>query len=307
MVLNTQQRISTIIHASTLQDPFCTSTMQELPHATTTQESLWCSIPNNRLAQSSMLPRYRTISTLPRCRNFVSLVPRVYYGAQYPTTDQHNRPYFHSVGPFPHFHGVGIYPFLFQESLWCLIPSNESAQSSMFPWYKTFSTLPQCRNFSTLPRHRNHYGVQYPTTYQHNRPCFHGIGPFPHFHGVKTFPHFHNARIIMVLDTQQRINTIFYASMEQNPSHTSMVQELRLSCSRSLLWCFIFDNRLSQSSMLPQYRTFSTLPWCRNFSTLLRSHSSSMLFRFPLCLTNLILRLTSGNVVRLTTPQSPSS
>ena len=202
MVLNTQQWISTIVHASTLQDPFCTSTMQELPHATTTQESLWCSIPNNKSAQSSMLPRHRTISTLPKCQNFFSLVPRVYYGAQYQTINQCSRPYFHNVGPFPHFHGIGTSPFQFQESLWCLIPNNESTQSFMFPWYRTLFALPRCRNFPTLPRCRNHYGAQYPTTNQHNRPCFHGIGPFPHFHSVKTSSLLFQESI-MVLDTKQ--------------------------------------------------------------------------------------------------------
>ena len=41
MVLDTQQRISTIVHASTVQDPFHTSTVQELLHASTTQESFY--------------------------------------------------------------------------------------------------------------------------------------------------------------------------------------------------------------------------------------------------------------------------
>ena len=155
MVLDTQQRISTIIYAFVVQDLLQTSTVQELLHTSTAQESLWCSIRNNGSAQSSMLPRYRTLSTLPRCRTFPTLPwCRNHYGAQYPTTDQHNCPCFHSIGPFPHFHNVGTSSFLFQES-------------------------------------------------------------------------------IMVLDTQQRINTIVHTSIVQDPFHTSTVQELLLSCSRS--------------------------------------------------------------------------
>ena len=191
MVLDIEQWISTIFYASMVQDPFHTSTMQEL-----------------------LLSYSRSL-------------------------------------------------------LWCLIPNNESAQSFMFPWYKTFSTLPQCRNFFTLPQCKIHYGVRYPTTYQHNHPCFHSIGPFPHFHGVKTFPHFHNARIIMVLDTQQRISTIVHTSMVQDPFCICMEQELFYAFTmQESLWCLIPNNGSTQSSMLPWSRTLPTLPWHRNFACL---------------------------------------
>ena len=139
----------------------------------------------------------------------------------------------------------------------------------MLPRYWSLFALTWCRNFPTLPQRRNHYDAQYPTTDQHNRPCFLGIGPFQHFHSVGTSP-------LLFLES---------------------------------LWCLTPNNGSAQSSMLPWYRTLSTLPWCRNFSTLpqRRNHSSGVLFRYPLSLTNLILRLTSGGAVRLTTPQSPSS
>ena len=160
---------------------------------------------------------------LLRCRN--------YYGARYPTTDYHNCICFHGVGPFPHFHGVGTSHLLFQESLRYLIPNNGSAQSSMLPWYRTFS----------------------------------------HFHGVGTSPHFHEVGINMVHNTQQRISTIFYASTAQDPFHTSMAQELlHASTGQESLWCSISYNGLAPSSTLPRYRTLSTLPQCKNFSSLVR-------------------------------------
>ena len=169
-----------------------------------------------------MLPRYRTLSTLPRCRNFSTLPWRGnHYGAWYPTTDQHNRPCFHSVGTSPRYHSIGIY-------YGARYPNNRSTQSSMLPWCRNFpmlprrrnlisplkgniSTLPRCRNFSILLRHKNHYATRYLTTNQHNRPCFHGIGTFLHFHGVGTSPLYHGVGIIMVLDTQQQISTIVHA------------------------------------------------------------------------------------------------
>ena len=109
-VLNTQQRINTIIFASLVLDLFLTSTVLEL--------LLSCS--------------------------------RNHCNAWYLTTDQHNLPCFHGVGPFPHFRDVGTSPLLFLESLWCLIPNTGSAQSFTFPRGRTISTLPQCRNFSSL-------------------------------------------------------------------------------------------------------------------------------------------------------------
>ena len=140
----------------------------------------------------------------------------------------------------------------------------------MLPQYRTLSKLPRCRNFFSLV-----LGVimvlNTPTTNQHNRTCFHGVRPFPHFHGVGTSLRFHSVGI-------------YYGAQYPN-------------------------NGLAQSSILPRYRTLSTVPQCRNFSTLpqCRNHSSGVLFRYLLSPTNLILWLTSGGAVHLTIPQLPSS
>ena len=151
--------------------------------------------------------------------------------------DQHNHPCFYGVGPFPHFHNVGTSPLFFWELLWCLIPNNESAQSSM---------LPRCRNFSPLVR-----GIimVLDTQQRISLLCFHSVGPFPHFHGLgtspllfwellwclipnnrstqssmlprcrtlSTLPRYRNfsplvLEIFMVLGTQQRISTIVHTS-----------------------------------------------------------------------------------------------
>ena len=96
-----------------------------------------------------MLPRWKTLSTLPWCRNFFTLPQRRnYYGAQYPTMDQYSHPCFRGIRPL--------------------------------------STLPRCKNFSTHLRRRNYYGARYPTTDQHSRPCIYGTGPFLHFHDLGT-------------------------------------------------------------------------------------------------------------------------
>jgi len=63
-----------------------------------------------------------------------------------------------------------------------MIPYNGSAQSSMLPRRRTVSPLPQCQNFSSFV-----------------------LGN------------------VVVIDTQQRIRTIFYASTVQVPFHTSTV------------------------------------------------------------------------------------
>ena len=182
MTLDTQQLITTIFYASTVLDPFHTFTVQEL---------LWCSIPNNESTQFSILPQCMTLYTLPRCWNFSTLrQSRNLCGARYPATDQHNRPSFHDIGPFPYFHGLGTSHLFFQESLWCFILNKGLAQSSMLSRYRTLSTLPWRRNFSTFPWHRNHYVARYPTMDKHNLLCFHSVGPLPHFHDVGTSPPF---------------------------------------------------------------------------------------------------------------------
>ena len=54
---------------------------------------------------------------------------------------------------------------------------------------------------------------------KHSLLCFHGVEPFAHFHGLGTSSRFHDVGIIMLLDTEERISTIFYASMVQDPFH----------------------------------------------------------------------------------------
>ena len=269
MVLDTQQRISTILYASTVSDPSRTSTVQE----------------------------------------FLISYSRNHYGTYYLTMDQHNRPCFHGIGPFPHFHGVGTSPRFHdirivivldtqqwintiffastmqdpfctstvQELLLHFTKQNHYAtryptkdkRNLLFPRCRSLSTLPCCRNFYPLPRRRIHYGARYPTTDKHNIFCFHGVGPFPNFHGVGIIMRIHGVGIIMVLDTQQRINKIFYTSMVYDPLHTSTMQELlHASTAEESLWCSIPYNGLQPSSTLPHYRTRSTLPQCRNFSSL---------------------------------------
>ena len=135
-----------------------------------------------------MLPQYRTLSKLSRCRNFFSLVLGVIMVLNTPTTNQHNRTCFHGVGPFPHFHDVGTSLRFHSVGIYygAQYPNNGLAQSSMLPQYRTLSKFPWCKNFSLV------LGVimvlDTPIMDQHNRPCFHGIGPFPHFHGVGTSP-----------------------------------------------------------------------------------------------------------------------
>ena len=109
MVLNSQKRIRTIFYASTVQDPFHTSKVQKLL-LFYSRSLLQCLIPNNKSAQSSILPRCRTLSTLPRCRNFSSLILGIIMVLDTPTTNQHNLLCFHGVGPFPQFHSVGTSP-----------------------------------------------------------------------------------------------------------------------------------------------------------------------------------------------------
>ena len=188
----------------------------------------FCTLPWRR--NFSMLPRhrnhysawYRTTNqhnllhfhdarSVRRCRNFSTLLRhRNDCGARYLTTDLHNCPCLYGIGSFLHYHGVGTSHFLFQESLEYLIPNNRFAQSSMLPWY---------RNFSTSTQSRNHYGARYLTIDKHNLLCFHGVGSFPHFRVVGTSTRFHSVGIIMVLDTQQWISTIFYASMVRTRSY----------------------------------------------------------------------------------------
>ena len=150
------------------------------------QESLWCLILNNGLAHSSMFPQYRTLSALPQCRNFSSLVLGIIMVLN---TQQWISIILYActmLDPFHDFHDVGTSPLLFLEWLWYLIHNNGLALSSMLPWCWTLSTLPQCRNLSSC--FRIHYGAWYLTTDQNNLLCFHGDGPFPHFHCVGTSP-----------------------------------------------------------------------------------------------------------------------
>ena len=186
VVLDTKQRISTIFYASMVQDPFHTSMMQELllfcswnhygsRYPTTEQhnlscfccvgpypqfhsgrtsgllfqESLWWLIPKNELAQSFMLPLYRTLSTPSLCRNFSSVVLGIILVLDTQQWINTSLLCFHSVGPIPHIHGVGNSHLLFQKSLWCLIRNNGLTQSFIFPQCRTLSTLLQCGNFSS--------------------------------------------------------------------------------------------------------------------------------------------------------------
>ena len=158
-----------------------------------------------------MLPQYRTLSALPQCRNFSSLVLGIIMVLN---TQQWISIIFYActmLDPFHDFHGVGTSPLLFLEWLWYLIHNNGLALSSMLPWCWTLSTFPQCRNLSSCFRihygawylttdqnnllclelllfcSRNHYGAWYPTKNQHNILFFDCVGPFPHFHDVGTF------------------------------------------------------------------------------------------------------------------------
>ena len=145
MVFHTQQWINAIFYASMAQKSFHTCTMQEPPPLI--QESLWCLIPSNGLAQTSMLPLHRTFPTLPRFRIFSSFVLGIIMALD--TQQWISTIVYASIaqGPYPHFHVVGTSTLLFQKSLWWLI---SIPQSFLLPRCRTFFTHPWCRNFSSL-------------------------------------------------------------------------------------------------------------------------------------------------------------
>ena len=274
MVLNAANQLSTTALPQR-RNPFHTSTVQKLLHASMAQESfmvldvanLWHSMHPTNSIQPSVLPWRRNL-----------------YGTRRSQPAQYNPPRFHGVRTISTLswcRNYSMHPWR-RNLLWYSMKPTSLLQPFTLPWRRNLlwylvqptssiqpSTLPQCRNFSTLPWQRNllRFLLQPTSSIQPSK--------FPRcrfFYGTRytqptryNLPHTWRRNPFMILDVANQLGTTF---------HTSTVLELLrfqgieifygTQCSQPAQYNPSHFHSIETLSTLPRCSNCTLLPWHRN-------------------------------------------